>query len=75
MLTAARGGVWCLEQPGNSVMEYYPCWLHFVSRHLGFFSKQAAPAPAILIKPQCHEKVPSVSFNLIPSKARKKKRD
>lgn len=31
MLVTAKQGVWVLEQPGSSVLEFYPAWLHFLN--------------------------------------------
>lgn len=30
-VVTATHGVWCLEQPGSSVLEFYPTWLHFLN--------------------------------------------
>ena len=30
MLVTAKMGVWCLEQPGSSVLEFYPAWTHML---------------------------------------------
>jgi len=43
MLTTARQGVWCLEQPGSSVLEYYPAWLHFLAALYQFYGMEKAP--------------------------------
>ena len=37
MLTASRFGVWILEQPGSSVLDFYPAWLHMMDRHYECF--------------------------------------
>ena len=35
MLVAAKDGVFALEQPSSSVLEFYPAWLHMLR---GFYS-------------------------------------
>lgn len=37
MLVTARHGVWIVEQPGSSVLEYYPAWLYFLHRLYQFY--------------------------------------
>lgn len=37
MLVSAVRGTWCLEQPGSSVLEFYPAFLHFITYHYRFF--------------------------------------
>ena len=46
MLTTARPGVWGLEQPGSSVLEYYPAWLHFLNALYQLFGMDKASLSA-----------------------------
>lgn len=41
-VVTACHGVWCLEQPGSSVMEFYPTWLHFMNAMYEFYGEFAA---------------------------------
>lgn len=34
MLTTCRNGTWILEQPGGSVMEFYPPWRYHMNCHI-----------------------------------------
>ena len=34
LLTTSKGGVWCLEQPGLSVMEFYPAFRYMLNCHI-----------------------------------------
>ncbi|CAL1154889.1 unnamed protein product [Cladocopium goreaui] len=36
-LVTACFGVWVVEQPGSSVLDYYPAWLHFLARQYQVF--------------------------------------
>lgn len=40
-LVSARLGVWGLEQPGSSVLEFYPTWHHMLSCHYQLFGTRA----------------------------------
>ena len=42
MVSAANFGVWILEQPGNSVLEFYPAFIHFIKCHYDYFGNTAA---------------------------------
>ena len=42
MVCAANCGVWILEQPGNSVLEFYPAFIHFIKCHYDYFGNCAA---------------------------------
>ncbi|CAL1127919.1 unnamed protein product [Cladocopium goreaui] len=37
MAVACKCGVWVLEQPGSSVLEFYPAWLHMMEYHYKLF--------------------------------------
>ena len=48
MLVSARLGVWGLEQPGSSVLEFYPAWHHMLSCHYQLFGTRAVGILACL---------------------------
>ena len=48
MLVSARLGVWGVEQPGSSVLEFYPAWHHMLSRQYQLFGTQAVGILAFL---------------------------
>lgn len=37
MAVSARFGVWILEQPASSVLEYYPAFIHMMEGHYKLF--------------------------------------
>ena len=45
MLVAAKFGVWVLEQPGTSVLEFYPAFLHLTHCHYQLFGDFGAQTP------------------------------
>ena len=42
MLVQACNGVWALEQPGSSTLEYYPAWLYLMTAHYNLFGEPVA---------------------------------
>lgn len=46
MLVSVRGGTWVLEQPGSSVLEYYPAWLHFLHRYYQVYGMETVGTSA-----------------------------
>ena len=41
MIASARLGSWVLEQPGSSILDYYPAWLHLMEYHFRVFGERA----------------------------------
>lgn len=46
MLVSIRGGTWVLEQPGSSVLEYYPAWLHFLNAYYQVYGMETVGTSA-----------------------------
>ena len=42
-LVCAKDGVWCLEQPGSSVLEFYPAWLYFLNACFQYYGVNSVP--------------------------------
>ena len=59
LLTTVLGGTWCLEQPGNSCLEYYPKFRDFLTAMFEAFGGSAAPSVKIFDY--------NVKFLLVPS--------
>ena len=58
-LVTACFGVWVVEQPGSSVLDYYPAWLHFLARQYQVFGTCAVTAPeSNLCHFQCAAPIP-----------------
>jgi len=50
MLVSICGGTWVLEQPGSSVLEYYPAWLHFLHRYYQMYGMETVGVSAQAFK-------------------------
>lgn len=48
MLTSACSGVWAVEQPGSSVLECYPAFLHLLNSHYQLYGISSAGHPGHL---------------------------
>ena len=63
-LVCAKDGVWGLEQPGSSVLEFYPTWLHFLNACFQYYGINSVPWFAQNLR--LHQKFKTCSFHGIP---------
>lgn len=60
-LVCAKDGVWCLEQPGSSVLEFYPTWLHFLNACYQYYAINSVPWLTQSLR--LHQKIKTCSFH------------
>ena len=52
MAVSAKLGIWVLEQPGSSVLEFYPAFRHLMTYHYNFFGPAGAAGSVKRLKSQ-----------------------
>lgn len=64
MLVQACDGVWALEQPGSSTLEFYPAWLTLMTSHYKMFGCPATQTQSMCI-------IGSTAFRPLPPRTAK----